>query len=276
MKLTTVESVLKDHPICHKNVVFQDMWSLVTGSVILKCRSCQKWVVCQDRWSLMAVVSQERFHCIHVAICGAKYSLLPVQWNGAVFQDRFHCTTLFNPLPKTKLLDHRWRRCNIIKHPLSCHAHAAVTDMCAWLVSTLRKADCLPSKYVQDHKTSNGERVNVQRKWRRIRRYKISQVTVGSSIHVQAISAAAGVIEQFTHTGIYHVYTTLLIYVSHVWTQAEHCLGGIVSKNKSTHSAIKSACNKNMQKHKSNEVDFNFSFLHPCNSTLLMTMQDAR
>ncbi len=65
--LTTVEPVLKDHPNGHKNVVCQDRWSLVTGSVILKCRSfCQKCVICQDRWSLMAVVSQDRFHCIIV------------------------------------------------------------------------------------------------------------------------------------------------------------------------------------------------------------------
>ncbi len=62
----TVEPVLKDHPIGHKNVVGQDRWSLVTGSVVLKCRSfCHKYVVCQDRWSLMAVVSQDRFHCIY-------------------------------------------------------------------------------------------------------------------------------------------------------------------------------------------------------------------
>ncbi len=58
----TVEPVLKDHPIGHKNVVCQDRWSLVTGSVILKCRSFyQKCVVCQDRWSLMAAVSQDSF-----------------------------------------------------------------------------------------------------------------------------------------------------------------------------------------------------------------------
>ena len=49
-----VELLMKDHPISHKNVVLQDRWSLVTGSVIhvLKCRSfCQKWVVVQGRWS---------------------------------------------------------------------------------------------------------------------------------------------------------------------------------------------------------------------------------
>ncbi len=63
----TVEPVLKDHPICHKNVVFQDRWSLVTGLVILKCRSFyRKCMVCQDRWSLMAVVPQDRFHCTQI------------------------------------------------------------------------------------------------------------------------------------------------------------------------------------------------------------------
>ncbi len=51
----TVEALLKDHPIGHKNVVSQDRWSLVTGSVMLKCRSfCHKCVVFQDRWSHMA------------------------------------------------------------------------------------------------------------------------------------------------------------------------------------------------------------------------------
>ncbi len=64
-KCYTIEPVLKDHPIGHKNVVCQDRWSLVTGSVILNCRSfCQKCVVCQDRWFLLAVVSQDWFYCI--------------------------------------------------------------------------------------------------------------------------------------------------------------------------------------------------------------------
>ncbi len=44
---------VENHPIGHKNVVCQDRWSLVTGSVILKCKSfCQKCMVFQDRWSL--------------------------------------------------------------------------------------------------------------------------------------------------------------------------------------------------------------------------------
>ncbi len=60
----TVEPALKDRPIGHKNMVSQDRWSLVTGSVALKCGTfCQEYVVCQDRWSFMTVVSQDRFHC---------------------------------------------------------------------------------------------------------------------------------------------------------------------------------------------------------------------
>ncbi len=69
----TVEPFLKAHPIGHKNVVCQDRWSLVIGSVLLKCtcRSfCWKCMVCRDRWSLMAVVSQDRFHCNHVTSIG--------------------------------------------------------------------------------------------------------------------------------------------------------------------------------------------------------------
>ncbi len=59
----TVEPLLKDHPIGLKNVVCQDRWSLVTSSVILKCKSfCQKCMICQHGCSLMAVVSQDRFH----------------------------------------------------------------------------------------------------------------------------------------------------------------------------------------------------------------------
>ncbi len=62
----TEEPVLKDRPVDHKNIVCQDRWSLVTGSVALKCNTfCQEYVVLQDR-SLMAVVSQDRFHCIYV------------------------------------------------------------------------------------------------------------------------------------------------------------------------------------------------------------------
>ncbi len=61
----TFQPIMKDHPVGHKNTISQDRWSLVTGSVILKCGSfCQNCAVFQDTWSLMAVVSHERFHCI--------------------------------------------------------------------------------------------------------------------------------------------------------------------------------------------------------------------
>ena len=46
----------------------QHRWTLVTGSITLKFRTfwtfCQKYLVFQDRWSLMAVLFQDRFHCI--------------------------------------------------------------------------------------------------------------------------------------------------------------------------------------------------------------------
>ncbi len=68
----TVEPVLKDHPIGHKNIVAQDRWSLVTYT--LECRTfCPKLVVLQDRWSLMAVISPDRFHCTVVPLL--KYTL---------------------------------------------------------------------------------------------------------------------------------------------------------------------------------------------------------
>ena len=48
-----------------QTIVSQDRWSLVTHAFTLKSRTfCQKLVVLRDRWSLMAVVSQDRFHCI--------------------------------------------------------------------------------------------------------------------------------------------------------------------------------------------------------------------
>ncbi len=45
-------------------MVLQEGWSLVRGSNALECETCQEYVVLQDRWSFMAVVSQDRFHCI--------------------------------------------------------------------------------------------------------------------------------------------------------------------------------------------------------------------
>ncbi len=92
----TVEPVLKDHRISNKNVVCQDRWSLVRGSVILKCKSsCQKYVVCQDRWSLVrgSVILKCKSSCQKYVVCQDRWSLMTV-----VSQDRFHwiqaCATL--------------------------------------------------------------------------------------------------------------------------------------------------------------------------------------
>ncbi len=53
----TVEPVLKDHPIDHKNVVSEDRWSVMTGSITLKCGTfCQEYLVFQDGWSFIRVV----------------------------------------------------------------------------------------------------------------------------------------------------------------------------------------------------------------------------
>ncbi len=55
-----VELVLKDHTIGHKSIVSQDKWSLMTGSISLKCGTfCQEYLVRRLKTgSLMEVVSQ--------------------------------------------------------------------------------------------------------------------------------------------------------------------------------------------------------------------------
>ncbi len=40
-------------------MVSQDRWSLVTGSVTIKCRTCQENMVFQDKWSFMAYFAAE-------------------------------------------------------------------------------------------------------------------------------------------------------------------------------------------------------------------------
>ncbi len=60
-----MELVMKDQSVRQKNVVSQDRWSLVTGSITLKCESfCQEYTILQVRWSLITMVSQDRFQCI--------------------------------------------------------------------------------------------------------------------------------------------------------------------------------------------------------------------
>ena len=47
--MRTVEAALKDRPIAHTNMISQDRWSLVTGSVALKCGTFyQEYVIIQD------------------------------------------------------------------------------------------------------------------------------------------------------------------------------------------------------------------------------------
>ncbi len=58
MVAITVEPVSKDHLIRRKNMVSQDRWSLVTGSIVLKCKA-----FCQECVPSRQVVSQDRFHC---------------------------------------------------------------------------------------------------------------------------------------------------------------------------------------------------------------------
>ncbi len=59
-----MKPVLKDHSIGHKYAVSQDRWSLVTDSIILKCRTrfYLECVVFQDR-TLKGVAFHDRFYC---------------------------------------------------------------------------------------------------------------------------------------------------------------------------------------------------------------------
>ncbi len=58
--LSTVESILKDHPISHENVVFQDRWSLLTGSIINENIGLS---FARKPGLSRQVVSHGRFHC---------------------------------------------------------------------------------------------------------------------------------------------------------------------------------------------------------------------
>ncbi len=52
------------------SINYQDSWSLVTGSLILKYRSvCQKCLVFQVGWSIIAMVSQDRILVVFIETC---------------------------------------------------------------------------------------------------------------------------------------------------------------------------------------------------------------
>ncbi len=81
--LCTVEPVLKDHPIGHKNVVCKDVVSDVSDdrlSYIEMTRSfCQKRMVCQDRWSHGSGLSRQvsLYNDVHTcSMCSTAWSYI--------------------------------------------------------------------------------------------------------------------------------------------------------------------------------------------------------
>ena len=101
----TVEPILKDHLIDHKNVICQDGWSLVTASVILNGSSfCWKCVVCQDRWSLKIAFTVLGLSITFTTLCQiislytSMWSYVApthVQWPGVYHQSQITCFTRF-------------------------------------------------------------------------------------------------------------------------------------------------------------------------------------
>ncbi len=112
-KQITVELVLKDHPVVHKNVVCQDRWSLVTGSVILNCRSfCQKCMVCHCVPWQWAVVSQDRFHCTCTDTVEPLLKECPIGHKTVVSQDRWSLVTgwsLYGPSVRETTCLQKWQ-----------------------------------------------------------------------------------------------------------------------------------------------------------------------
>ncbi len=129
--LSCAISGLKPHNMCLKysgtclervphwaqKMVSQDRWPLMTDSFTLKCRTfCQKLVVLQDRWSLIAVVSQDRFHCMFnilhdesliIVIHTGRLSMITLTYNScvvfsqtvpAISDRRTHCVCDGHPI----------------------------------------------------------------------------------------------------------------------------------------------------------------------------------
>ncbi len=103
---------LERPPDCHNNVVCQDGWSLVTGSIILKCSTFyQKYLVFQDRWSLMAVVFQHRFHCIYILYIDTLIAHRPVHGSTTCLERpctssrRSHILNAIEPVTKDHLFE---------------------------------------------------------------------------------------------------------------------------------------------------------------------------
>ena len=59
----TVKPVIRDHPFCHRKVVFQGRWPLNSGSIHKKIRHwCIRIVVLHERCSLNSGVSDDRLY----------------------------------------------------------------------------------------------------------------------------------------------------------------------------------------------------------------------
>ena len=63
--LGTVVPLLRDHPVVHTKVVFEEGWSFIRGRKQCKPKHVSSGIVVLNvRWSLIRVVSQEGDYCI--------------------------------------------------------------------------------------------------------------------------------------------------------------------------------------------------------------------
>ena len=63
----TVVPLLRDHPVVHTDVVFEEGWSFIRGRKQCKPKHVSSGIVVLNvRWSLIRVVSQEGDYCIGI------------------------------------------------------------------------------------------------------------------------------------------------------------------------------------------------------------------
>ena len=66
----TVVPLLRDHPVVHTKVVFEEGWSFIRGRKQCKPKHVSSGiVVLNERWSLIRVVSQEGDYCNQIICC---------------------------------------------------------------------------------------------------------------------------------------------------------------------------------------------------------------
>ena len=62
---STVVPLLRDHPVVHTKVVFEEGWSFIRGRKQCKPKHVSSGIVVLNvRWSLIRVVSQEGDYCM--------------------------------------------------------------------------------------------------------------------------------------------------------------------------------------------------------------------